>query len=172
MWFQILSIPKEVTLTLCPLPALSQGGVNQLDTTALLSLDAPTGILGGHHVPTAQPSAEGLCPDVPISPGRPPVSLGPPVRPEGPWSYQRPGTRGRGWDPGGSRAQVRPAPRAHPHRPCSGPRHRPPFHARTRDGESLPFQSSKQTFRGWYKHLIVFGSVPIGLRGVEVVPNA
>lgn len=71
-------------LTLCPLPALSSVGVNQLDTTALLSLDAPTGILGGHHVPTAQCSAEGLFPDVPISPGRPPVSLGPLVRPEGP----------------------------------------------------------------------------------------
>nr|XP_037848001.1 uncharacterized protein LOC119621835 [Chlorocebus sabaeus] len=48
------------------------GGITHLDTRLLLSLVAATEILGGHHVPTSQPSAEDLCPNIPISCGRTP----------------------------------------------------------------------------------------------------
>ncbi|KAM9241636.1 LOW QUALITY PROTEIN: mucin-16-like [Dugong dugon] len=50
---------------------LPTGGIIHLDTRALLSLVATTGILGDHHVPMSGLSAEGLFPEVPVSPGRP-----------------------------------------------------------------------------------------------------
>ena len=60
---------QQVTLVLS---VLSPGGITHLGTRALPSSEATTGILIDHHVPTSQPSAEGQCPDMPVSPGRPP----------------------------------------------------------------------------------------------------
>lgn len=179
-----------------------------MDTRALLSLDATTGILGDHHVPTSKPPAEELSQDVRLSPGRPPgicslsrvknmsdssvdakrhpskrklmgraasspVSLRLPVRSEGPLSSQKPGSRGWGWDPGGTRALEHPATPAQPHPPHSGLRHQPHSHSRTRESKSLPFESSKQIFYWLFKCVIVLSSIVIGLIiVVEVVSDA
>ncbi|XP_013364620.1 PREDICTED: mucin-16 isoform X1 [Chinchilla lanigera] len=46
------------------------GGITYSDTKALIRLVAASRIPGERHVPPPQPSAEGLCPEVPTSPGR------------------------------------------------------------------------------------------------------
>lgn len=141
----------------------SPGGITHLDTRALLSLDATSGIPRDDHVPTSQPFAERLCPVAPISPRRPPGThslprvkhmnsssadakrqenerklirraASSPVSSDS-VSSQWPGARSQGWDPGGAKA----LPSAQPHPPHSELRYPPAFHSRTRDSKSSLF---------------------------------
>ncbi|CAN0428741.1 unnamed protein product [Rangifer tarandus platyrhynchus] len=136
---------------------LPTGGITHLGTRALPSPEATTGILSDHHVPTSQPSAEGQCPDMPVSPGRPPGTRSlsrvrntsdsstdakrqmnerklirrkafNPVS-SGPLSSQRPGARNQGWDPGGTKVPVNPGSAEQPHPPHSEQRPPPASHS-------------------------------------------
>ena len=143
----------------------SPGGITHLGTRASPSPEATTGILGDHHVPTSQPSAEGQCPDVPVSPGRPPGTRSLSrvtnmsdssandkrqtnerklIRREasslvslGSLSSQRPGARNQGWDPGGSKVPVNLGSPEQPHPPHSEQKHPPASHSQIRDGKSF-----------------------------------
>ena len=138
----------------------SPGGITHLGTRAPPSPEATTGILGDHHVPTSQPSAEGQCPDVPVSPGRPPGTRSLSrvtnmsdssandkrqtnerklIRREasslvslGSLSSQRPGARNQGWDPGGSKVPVNLGSPEQPHPPHSEQKHPPASHSQIR----------------------------------------
>ena len=147
------------------LSLFSPGGITQLGIRAPPSPEATTGILGDHHVPTSQPSAERQCPDVPVSPGRPPGTRSLSrvtntsdssadakrqanerklIRREesspvslGSLSSQRPGARNQGWDLGGSKVPVNPGSPEQPHPPHSEQRHPPASYSQIRDGKSF-----------------------------------